>query len=392
MDINSLKIAYIIGAPFPTIKAYGVTARETLNILMDLSITTKVYCNHGEHFDRDFDPITKLIENFQHGVLDKIFTKLGKISNLKINMISWKIGLLLTILKNFEKIQRFQPNTIWTRDPLVALVFLKKIENINVILEIHDQSGEFFHKKLKKYVKQIHFCPINEQNKIFLKRINPLATSQLAPMGIRQESIGNEKDCDEFISSLEKRKYNNISIGYVGKFSPNGYSKGIEDLINLALYFQEEQICAGVTLLGAETQEQVQYEEVQAQLKIRPNYLKILGQVSHTQALRSMRDFDVLVLPAYKSKEYSGMPIKLLEYLASARIVLIADIPLYKSFFNSDFSPFYYLPDDPKSLNKNIFSALHSENLKEYLLKEIEFCLPYTWQKRTERILDFILK
>ena len=79
-----------------------------------------------------------------------------------------------------------------------------------------------------------------------------------------------------------------------------------------------------------------------------------------------MRDFDVLVLPAYNSKEYIGMPIKLLEYLASARIVLIADIPLYRSVFNTDFSPFYYLPADPNSLNKNIFSALRSENLKEY--------------------------
>lgn len=391
MDINNLKIAYIIGAQFPTFKAYGVTARETLNVLMNLSITTRVFCNHGEHFDTDFDPITKLIENLQHGVLDKIFTKLGKMRSLKINKICWKIGLLLTILKNVEKIQRFKPNIIWTRDPLVALICLKKIENIKVILEIHDQSGEFFHKKLKKYVKQIQFCPINEQNKIFLKRINPLATSQLAPMGIRQGLIGNEKDCDEFIASLKKREYSNISVGYVGKFSPNGYSKGIEDLINLALYFQEKEICAGVTLIGAETQEQVQYEEIQAQLKIRPNYLKILRHVSHTQALRFMRDFDVLVLPAYSSKEYIGMPIKLLEYLASARIVLIADIPLYRSVFNTDFSPFYYLPADPNSLSKNIFSALHSENLKEYLLEEIEFCLPYTWEKRTERILDFIL-
>ena len=388
MDISSLRIAYIIGAPFPTIKAYGITARETLNILMDLSITARIFCNFGEHFDRDFDPIAKLIENFQHSALDKIFTKLGKIGNLKFNAMCWRIGLLITMHKNVDEIKKFKPNIIWTRDPLVALVCLKKIEYIHVILEIHDEAGKFFHKKLDKYVKQITFCPINDRNRLFLEQVNPLVTSHLAPMGIRQEFIRKEKHYGEFINSLQQREYKSINIGYVGKFSPNGYSKGIEDLINLAIRFQEMKIDASVTLVGAESHELIQYEEMQIRLKIVPKYLKVLGHVSHTQALKLMDEFDVLVLPSYESKTYIGMPIKLLEYLASARIVIIADTQLYRSFFDSKFYPFFYRSGDISSLSESVHLALRAENLKEHLQRQVEFCRPYTWENRTRKILD----
>lgn len=388
MEINSLRIAYILGASFPTIKAYGITARETLNTLMDLSISARIFCNFGEHFDRDFDSITKIIENFQHSTLDKIFTKLGKIGNLKFNAICWRIGLVLTMYKNVNEIKKFNPNIIWTRDPLVALVCLKKIEHINVILEIHDESGKFFYKKLKKYVNQITFCPINERNKLFLAQINPLVTAHLAPMGIRQEFISDEKHFNEFINSLEQREYKCIKIGYVGKFSPNGYSKGIEDLINLAIRFQEMKIDASVTLVGAESHELIQYEKMQNRLKIGTKYLKVLGHVSHTQALTLMNEFDVLVLPSYESKTYIGMPIKLLEYLASARIVVIADTQLYRSFFESKFYPFFYRPGDISSLIESVNLAIRAENLKEYLHRQIEFCRPFTWENRTRKILD----
>jgi glycosyltransferase involved in cell wall biosynthesis len=386
--IEELRIAYIVGSSFPTRKAYGITTRETLKVLTDLSITSKIFCNYGDYFDKDFESITGLIENFQNGVLDIFFTKLGKIGNLKFNAICWRIGLFFIIINNFRRVQRFLPNVIWLRDPLIALIYLKKFKNTNIILEVHDQAGKFFHKKLRKYNKRIKFCTINSDNDFFLKKINPLAMSELAPMGIRKELIEDKKNCEEFIDSLKVKKYTNINVGYVGKFSPSGYSKGVEDLINLAHFFQSNKISSNVTLIGAEQQELAQFEKIQAKLKISSKYLKIYEHVSHSQALLMMHNFDVLVLPAYGSKHYIGMPIKLLEYFASGRVVIIADIPLYKKIFNIGFRPFFYIPGDINSLSQTIFIALQSENLKKYLLDGIEFCLPFTWENRTRRILN----
>ena len=388
MLTKDLRIAYIVNSSFPTRKAYGITARETINALTDLSIKAKIFCNYGEYFDKDFESVTGLIENFHKGFLDRIFIKLGEIGTLKFNAIFWRIGLFFMIIKNIREVQRFHPNVIWLRDPLIALIYLKRFKNINIILEVHDQAGKIFYRKLRKYNDRIKFCPINIDNDFLLKELNPLATSELAPMGIRKALIGNKINCDEFIESLKLKKYTSINVGYVGKFSPNGYSKGIEDLINLAYFFQENKINASVTLIGAEEQELTQYKKKQTLLKIGSEYLKFHKHVSHSQALHLMHNFDVLILPAYGSKNYIGMPIKLLEYFASARIVVIADTPLYRKIFNVGFQPFFYIPGDVDSLNQTIFLALKSENLKKYLLDGINFCLPFTWENRTRRILN----
>jgi glycosyltransferase involved in cell wall biosynthesis len=391
MQTKDLRIAFVLSSPFPTRKAYGVTTRETLSALSKLSIPSKIFCLHGDYFDEDFQPIIALIENFHIGRLDKILIKFGKNGTLRINALCWRIGIILTMIKNVKRVQAYEPNVLWVRDSFTALLYANVFKNTKIILEVHDRNGKHFHKKLVRYNKQIRFFPINVSNRLFLQEVNPAAIFMFAPMGIRNEVIANEKKCDLFLESLKAKNYTNLKVGYVGKFSPGGYSKGIEDLVNLAFVYQSMNIDSSVTLVGAEESELLEYEEIQAKLNLDSQYLRIERHVRHTQALRMMQTFDVLVLTPYKSKTYNGMPIKLLEYLSSGRIVIIADTPLYRSFFNTDFEPFFYKPGDVNSLMQSIFLALESRNIKEYLLDAVKFCKPYTWDNRTLNILDFCL-
>lgn len=96
-----------------------------------------------------------------------------------------------------------------------------------------------------------------------------------------------------------------------------------------------------------------------------------------------MRRFDVLVLPAYRSDNYVGMPLKLLEYLSTGKITIVANSHLYKSIFHNSYSPFYYTSGNPLSLEKSINSATRMRGLNKHLVAGVSFASHYSWTNRT---------
>jgi glycosyltransferase involved in cell wall biosynthesis len=101
-----------------------------------------------------------------------------------------------------------------------------------------------------------------------------------------------------------------------------------------------------------------------------------------------MKSFDVLVLPRYEDQNYNGMPIKLIEYISTGKISILARTFLYSEIFLGNFKPFYYEPKDINSLIFSINSALNSKNLENTLLEGLKFSKEFTWENRTLRILD----
>ena len=54
MKFKSLRLAYVLGTQFPTPRAYGVTTRETLEVLLDYSIEFRIFCLKSSYSDKDF--------------------------------------------------------------------------------------------------------------------------------------------------------------------------------------------------------------------------------------------------------------------------------------------------------------------------------------------------
>jgi glycosyltransferase involved in cell wall biosynthesis len=206
-------------------------------------------------------------------------------------------------------------------------------------------------------------------------------------MGIRNISESIQVEINKYLSSLMNKKERPIQIGYIGRFAPGGYTKGIEDLINYAKFSQAMNLNNEITLIGAIESEIEDYNSLRISLGINSKYLKIKPHVSHSIAVRMMRSFDVLILPKYSSESYMGMPLKLLEYLSSGRITIIADIDLYTKFFTSSFKPFLYTPEDMLSLDYSLNSALKDKKLRAKLNAGVNFASNFTWQKRTSKIL-----
>jgi len=387
MPKHDIKIAYVIGAPFPTMKAYGVTSRETINVLLNNKVKTRVFCLNGQYYDSDYKNIFKEITEFTKNITSRLLIDLGSMGSSKLNFFCWRAGIAKIINKNLGLIKEYNPELIWVRDPMIAYIYLKNFKSVKIILEMHDKSGIFYHKKLIKYNTRINYFPINQSNNEFLLSFNTKSKSNIAPMGNREEYLADKRDCIKFANSLKRRSKKRIKIGYVGKIAPGGYSKGTEDLIELAKYAQLNQLKLSVTLVGATKNELPKLNAIRKELAIRKSFLNFKTHMKHTRALSMMKSFDVLILPAYSSEEYVGMPLKLLEYLSTGKITIMADVPLYGKNFKKYFRPFVYRPGDIISLNSSIYSALSNINLSEHLIRGVIFASEFTWTNRTLKML-----
>lgn len=388
MQINKIKIAYVISAALPTSKAYGVTAKETVEVLLKFGYNVKVLANSSKYYDSDFERIVRVLENFPKSWLISKLLFASYRGKTQLNMACWRLAVILNIVKSFKILNKFNPHIIWVRDPLIAFIYLKKYSNIKIILEIHSKNGTFLYKKIARFSDRIKYCPINESNREFITSVIPNIKTCIAPMAIRASNTATPESCKKYVESLKLRDNHNIKIGYVGRISPGGYSKGVNDLIYLADYFCKNNVPASVTIVGADEQNLKKLNREIQELKIQRKYIKILPHVKHSIALKIMKNFDVLVLPRYEDQNYNGMPIKLIEYISTGKITIIARTFLYSEIFLGSYKPFYYEPEDISSLILSINSALNSKKLENTLLAGLRFSKEFTWESRTLRILD----
>ena len=394
MILKNLNVVLVLGSRFPTERAYGITSRQTLESLLTLGVKTRIYSLDSEYTDPDFELSKQFTYSLYQGLLFKFFLYISKIINGKSRQRIWKLSIVISVVMSILRIKRQNPTIIWVRDPALALIFRIGFRKKYIVLEVHDFNISFIYKILSLFKSGIYFAPINQANSEFIRKFSPLGKICLSPMGVRSENLVSFDSIDKFCLDLAnvhngKRK---LKIGYIGKLAPGGYSKGAEDLVFLAHFLQENNFKSQVSLIGATPDERILFNKLQAQLSINVDYLEIHPHINHTTALQLMGSFDVLVLPMPKGGSYVGMPIKLLEYLASGRIVMVAKCDLFITIFDKEFLPYFYTPGDIKSLHEQINFAIKDKNLNFKIKSGVNFAREFTWEKRTLHILDYVLK
>lgn len=389
--MEQLRIAMILSTKFPTIKAYGVTTRETAKVLISKSHDVKIFCLHGDYTDSDFEKLSKNLQFFDQNTFNKNLIKYGEKGSKIWHKLSWLIGTMLNLFGNFFYVKNFKPNVIWTREPIVAYFFSRKIPKVEIILEVHSNNSKFFYQRLLKLTDRVYFFPINIANEKFLKNMKFNLKTTLAPMGISQEILATKDTVDQLLQSLKNRNNSKLNIGYVGKLAPQRYSKGFEDLIMLAKLYKDKQIDHRITIVGCTPSEKKYYEALRLKLKIQTDTLEFKSHISHSEAIKIMKSFDILILPMPKDTRYLGMPLKLLEYLAVGKITIVAESPLIKDVFTKEFQPYYYPKNSSIGLFNSINFALNDDDLKKQILLGIRFASAYTWESRVTNVLNIVI-
>jgi len=384
------KILYVLGSRFPTSKAYGVTCRETVEVLLQKNYEINILAYESSYFDIDFKSTKPLTIYFRSIKISNLLRKYGLRGTHLGHKISWKFSIMFNLYFNEKIIKRISPQIFWTRSPEIAMFLLRKFQNSHVVLETHQRGSDKLYKRMAQFNSRLILCPINKSLFEYIDQFEINGKVLISPMSISKKVIATTPNVETFVRSLERKKTQGLRIGYIGKFAPGGYSKGIEDLITLAEIYLNANSNNTVFIIGGDEQEVSDINFRCRNQGISENNLVVLGHKKHSSALELMKSMDVLVLPSPVTDKYDGTPIKTLEYCASGKIVIAADAKLYREVFDGKFQPFWYEPANAESLFFAIEKAVENSNLQENILQGIEFASLYTWEKRTNNILETI--
>lgn len=373
---------------FPTEKAYGITTIGTVRSLVKLKHTVYIFCLKSETPGVEIKGVQ--VVHYHENLPARALKFLALKGSNPLCQISWILFWKFVFYSNKNRITSFSLDIAWLRD-LSMISFAKKISS--VVIEVHqefrDRELDSILRKLEKSTLVI--APISRIIESKLLNANVESRIVYSPMGLDRAQIKDTEYVHSFLNELKELRIQNfqgLRIGYVGKFAPNGYSKGTEDLLALALLSQNQKLGLAVSITGGTTREVLELKAKAKKMLIKDVDFEIEGHQSHKLALRTMASLHVIVLPAPTSNRYVGFPIKSLEAIATGRIVIAARGSIYKSIFSGEFHPYWYTPGSADSMLEAIHKATSDPSLERHLIKGLEFSKDYTWDKRTNTIIQ----
>ncbi len=387
-----MRILFVVIAAFPTQKAYGVTTRQTMIAAKSLGHEVYSMTIEGEYSDSDYDEIAN---NLEYLDMNKIIHFLIKISFKSTNYFSkaaWLVMQNLLVMFNHKKIHEIKSDLIWCREERTALTLRKLFPNRPLVVEIHSNpKNKILNKLAKSSTKDsLLIAPINE-NLLNLIDIDFDAKKCIAAMSINSDLLQDEESIYKFTESILKRsKEDNVKIGYVGKFFPGGYSKGYEDLIDLAVFYKVNQIERRIFIAGGLENEVREVENKIASLNLNKKNIEITGHLKHSDSLAKVKSLDIVVLPEPRDPNYLGSPLKSYEACALGRILVVAECKINRDQFRDAEFIYWYQSKNVESLSSIIELALNDYSLSKKILQQIDFAGSYTWETRVKNVLGFI--
>ena len=262
-------------------------------------------------------------------------------------------------------------------------------------------------RKIFKYKYEIcsdwHMLNNNWRDKYIATNSDFLITTSLKlknllinKTGVKSESVlvaygGVDLDNYKNISKEEARKKlglptNGEMIGYVGLFKTMGMEKGISAMILALKNLSKNEI---MLFIGGKKDEIAGYQKMakneglleRCVFEERKNFQEVN---LYEQAV------DVLVIP-YPDKSHFrlyGFPMKVYEYMASQRPIVYSKLELVEEVLSD--CGYGFVPDDPKDLAEKIKQAIDTKDVDGKTKIAYEKVKNYTWQKKVEKIIEFL--
>lgn len=399
-----MKLIYLANLRLPTEKAYGIQIAKTCEAIADLDCSVILLCPFR---------ISKVKDNFfsYYGIkrnftFKKVFTPdfylPGFLNKIAFGVKSLYSALVLVFYALVEGADIF-----YTRDELVAYIlsFFKK----NIIFEGHRFSSKrkIFYSRFKK--KNLKIVVISQGIKDDLVRFgiedrNILIARDGVDLKDFNIDISKIDARKKLFGGLHKEAFERKKIAvYVGSL----FSwKGVNIFSETAKYLCEKNVNYLLFVFGGTDKKDV--NELKKELanigdKLHPNLIPIFyfGNFSYKDVPYILKTADCLVLTGNKSESISAKytsPLKMFEYMASGRPIVVQDLPSFREVLNEQNS-ILVKPGDAKELASGInkvFKSLDDDNPVDPDLPErvsrkaLEDVRQYSWQKRAEKILDFI--
>ncbi|MFH0923456.1 MAG: glycosyltransferase, partial [Candidatus Falkowbacteria bacterium] len=180
-------------------------------------------------------------------------------------------------------------------------------------------------------------------------------------------------------------------IGYSGKFKTMGMDKGVDDILKALKILNDRNIL--FIAMGGSEKDIAFYQEKVNGLKLN-NQVLLKGAAPQSDLAVFQKACDALLMPFPNREHYAYYmsPLKMFEYMASKRPIIASDLPTIREVL-SEKNAVIVKPDNPEDLARGIKKVLEDDKLYvEIAGRAYEDARNYTWEKRVEKIIDFIHK
>ena len=387
-----MKILFIVISSFPTQKAYGVTTRQTMIAAKSLGHEVNSLTLMSDYSDSDYDEIAKNIKYLKSNKINDILKEISFKSTNYFSRVAWVAMQNLIVKFNYRTINEIKSDLIWCREERTALTLRKLFPNHPLVVEIHSSPQNKILNQLAKSSKKdsLLIAPINE-NLMSLIKIDFDFKKCIAAMSISSDLLQDKVSICNFVESISSQhKRNEVKVGYVGKFFPGGFSKGYEDLIDLAVFYKNNLIERKISVAGGLENEVSEVEKKLESLNLNSDNIEITGHLKHSDSLAKVKSLDVIVLPEPRDPNYLGSPLKSYEACALGRILVVAECKINRDQFGDSEFIYWYRSKNVESLANVIDLALKDRLLCEKIIKQIEFAKQHTWEVRVKSVLDVL--
>lgn len=172
-------------------------------------------------------------------------------------------------------------------------------------------------------------------------------------------------------------------IAYVGQLHTMGMSKGIEILLVAFKKVRFAMPNALLYLVGGPAH-MVEVYRAQARALGMNEHVRFVGNTTHQVAAEYEVAADVLVAPSPRTDffTYEASPMKIFEYRAAGRPMVVSDLPAMREAVGDCASVVFVKPEDPDALAQGLLAALGMSLTDDSHLP--------TWDSRAHQVLDFI--
>lgn len=325
---------------------------------------------------------------FNYNNVEKVF-KITKIPSLDLfygnpsKFFYWlRLFSFLFFAKFYLIFKKY--DILYTRETYARLFFRK------IFLEKHSlpEDMSFFTKFIFKHVSGLIVL-----TSYIKKRAMDLGVPEkiifVSHDGVKLEDFLNSPTIDISREKLGLPKDACI-FGYIGTLKTMGMEKGVLDAI-LSLEFLPDNYF--LYIVGG-TVEDVNFYKNVVNSKNLQNRVIFAGKVSQKSIPLHISACDILVAPFPKNEhyEYFMSPLKIFEYMASKRPMIVSDLASLREVLVDGETAMFIEPNNPGKLSGVILKLYNDPVLANRIALNAYSDMErnYTWKKRASNILNFI--